>query len=283
MKITRMDWTTVCSSKEVGGLEVRRIREFNIALLGKWCWRVMADTHSLWYRVLPARYGVEGGRLMGGGRDASLWWRDICALGREEWFSDHVSRAVGNGRNTRFWVDGWLGGVAFSVRFSRLYDLSLDREVSVSDMFQGEWGIDGEAWRWRRRLFVWEEEMLGDLTLLLQNVILQVHKDDKWMWILESSNVFSVKSAYNALTSQPPIELPVTASSLWHKDVPLKVVLFAWRLFRDRLPTKDNLHRRGVLDQASMLCVLGCGLTETSNHLFLHCNIFGSIWHFINR
>ena len=140
---------------------VRRTREFKIALLGKWCWRVMADTHSLWYRVLAVRYGVEGGRLMGGGRDASVWWRDICALGREEWFSDHVSRAVGNGRNTRFWVDGWLGGVAFSVRFSRLYDLSLDREVSVSDMFQGGWGIDGAAWRWRRRLFVWEEEMLG--------------------------------------------------------------------------------------------------------------------------
>ena len=64
-------------------------------------------------------------------------------------------------------MDGWLGEVAFSVRFSKLYDLSLDREVLVSDMFQGGWGIDGEAWRWRRRLFVWEEEMLGDRTLLL--------------------------------------------------------------------------------------------------------------------
>jgi len=142
-------------------------------------------------------------------------------------------------------------------------------------IFQGGWGVDGEAWRWRRRLFVWEEEMLGDLTLLLQNVILQVDKDDRWLWTLESSHVFSVKSAYNALTTQPPIELPVVVCSLWHKDVPLKVVLFAWRMFRDRLPTKNNLHRR--------MCVSGCGSTETSNHLFLHCNIFGSIWHFINR
>jgi len=33
----------------------------------------------------------------------------------------------------------------------------------------------------------------------------------------------------------------VSVSSLWHKDVPLKVTLFAWRLFRNRLPTKDNL------------------------------------------
>jgi len=35
-----------------------------------------------------------------------LYLNDICALGREEWFSDHVNRSVGNGRNTQFWVDG---------------------------------------------------------------------------------------------------------------------------------------------------------------------------------
>jgi hypothetical protein len=65
---------------------------------------------------------------------------------------------------------GWMSGLVgwCFVRFSMLYELSLDREVSVPDMFQVGWGVDGEAWRWRRRLFVWEEEMLGDLMLLLQ-------------------------------------------------------------------------------------------------------------------
>ena len=45
---------------------VRRIREFNIALLGKWCWRLLEDRDSLWFRVLEARYGTEGGRLREG-------------------------------------------------------------------------------------------------------------------------------------------------------------------------------------------------------------------------
>jgi len=61
------------------------------------------------------------------------------------------------------------------------------------------------------------------------------------------------------------------------------VVLFAWRLFRDRLPTKDNLLRRGVIDHDSRMCVAGCDLVELSSHLFLHCNIFGTIWHLIYR
>jgi hypothetical protein len=55
---------------------VRRLKEFNSALLGKWCWRMLVDRGGLWYRVLVARYGELGGRLevgaevflVGGGR-----------------------------------------------------------------------------------------------------------------------------------------------------------------------------------------------------------------------
>jgi len=47
-------------------LVVRRIREFNIDLLAKWCWRFLEDRENLWFRVMSARYGVEGGRLKGG-------------------------------------------------------------------------------------------------------------------------------------------------------------------------------------------------------------------------
>ena len=96
-----------------------------------------------------------------------------------------------------------------------------------------------------------------------------------------NSNAFTVRSLYNFLTLQPHVELPVDVSSIWHKDVPLKVVVFAWRLFRDRLPTKDNLLRRGVINHDSRMCVAGCDSIELSSHLFLHCNIFGSVWHFI--
>jgi len=36
-KITWLSWQTVCLNKEYGGLGVRKLKEFNIALLGKWC------------------------------------------------------------------------------------------------------------------------------------------------------------------------------------------------------------------------------------------------------
>lgn len=39
------------------------MREFNHALLGKWCWRLLVERRSFWYKVLVARYGEEVGRL----------------------------------------------------------------------------------------------------------------------------------------------------------------------------------------------------------------------------
>ena len=77
---------------------------------------------------------------MGGGREASLWWCDVHALCREEWFSDHLTRYVGSGKHTLFWTDVWLGGVSFCVRFSRLYDLSVFKGESVFDLSQLGWG-----------------------------------------------------------------------------------------------------------------------------------------------
>jgi len=66
-KIFWIAWSSVCLGKEYGGLGVRQLREFNIALLGKWCWGMLVDRGGFWYRVLVARYGEVAGRLEVGG------------------------------------------------------------------------------------------------------------------------------------------------------------------------------------------------------------------------
>ena len=68
----------------------RRIRKFNVALLGKWCWRLRKERDRLWYRVLAARYGEVGGRICVGGRLYLVWWKNL---------SD-ISEGVGLGKGT---------------------------------------------------------------------------------------------------------------------------------------------------------------------------------------
>ena len=50
-KIAWIKWNSVCLTVNKGGLGVRRLGEFNISLLGKWCWRLFVDKDGLWYRV----------------------------------------------------------------------------------------------------------------------------------------------------------------------------------------------------------------------------------------
>ena len=65
---------------------------------------------------------------------------------------------------------------------------------------------------------------------------------------------------------------------IWHRQVPLKVSASAWRLLRDRLPTKSNLVTRGVISSEVAVCVSGCGSIESTQHLLLSCPSFASLW-----
>ncbi|MCI45203.1 cysteine-rich receptor-like protein kinase, partial [Trifolium medium] len=79
----------------------------------------------MWYRVLAARYGQETWRLAVGGRCCSVWWREVSRIrdgaGGAGWFRESVERRVGDGVDTHFWTDPWLGGVPLSVQFRRLF------------------------------------------------------------------------------------------------------------------------------------------------------------------
>jgi hypothetical protein len=90
--------------------------------------------------------------------------------------------------------------------------------------------------------------------------------------------VILFRGAYQLLTSQYSFALGEAEDLVWHKQVPLKVSILAWCLLRDRLPTRSNLVARCIISPEIHLCVSGCGGIESTQHLFLSCNIFGSLW-----
>lgn len=49
-----------------------------MALVGKWLWGALNDQHSLWSRVLVAKYDRgEDWLKKENGRKGSLWWHDM--------------------------------------------------------------------------------------------------------------------------------------------------------------------------------------------------------------
>ncbi|GAU37843.1 hypothetical protein TSUD_57030 [Trifolium subterraneum] len=101
---------------------------------------------------------------------------------------------------------------------------------------------------------------------------------DRWQWQPDPENDYFVRSTYQLLTSQDSVTLGVAEGLIWHTQIPLKVSIFAWRLLRDRLPTKANLVTRDILSSEAHQCMSGCGTVESAQHLFLFCDTFGSLW-----
>ncbi|GAU50659.1 hypothetical protein TSUD_241690 [Trifolium subterraneum] len=96
--------------------------------------------------------------------------------------------------------------------------------------------------------------------------------------------VYSVKEAYHLLIEGDEGKEECTwAADVWNSLVPSKMSTIAWRLFHKRLPTKENLRKRGVPLNSSALCVGGCGNPEMEDHLFFNCPTLGAIWRGIAR
>ena len=66
---------------------------------------------------------------------------------------DNINREMDDGTSTLFWKDSWLDGSSLDVSFRRLFELTDNELIIVVDMYLLRWGVNGEAWKWRRRLF----------------------------------------------------------------------------------------------------------------------------------
>ncbi|KEH16958.1 transmembrane protein, putative [Medicago truncatula] len=104
----------------------------------------------------------------------------------------------------------------------------------VAYMFSVGWEVGGAGWRWRRGLWVWEEEMLGECIILLG---------------------YTVSSAYHLLTSSDTPQVEGADALVWHKHVPLKVqtpLLFQIISFSSLIKQKE-------FEQGAPFCSLfGC-------------------------
>jgi len=117
----------------------------------------------------------------------------------------------------------------------------------------------------------------------LSNLLLQVDLADRWVWKLDSTHKYTVHSAYSHLTLVDNNISEDFKHFLWLKAFPLNVNIFVWRLFLNRLATKDNLLRRNVLEANNVVCSTLCGREEDRDHLFFQCDHYGRLWLLISN
>jgi hypothetical protein len=260
------------------------MRIVNISLLAKWRWRILVNDNALWKEVILNKYGDSAvGKVVIGEESkpwyASLWWKDVCSIGvniTQNWFAQNLEKKLGNGINTSFWNDNWVGNFSLKDRFPRLFSISTQKEAMVTDLYYND---NNEHWTflWRRRFFIWEEELLDQLCALINPITLS-DAGDRWGWIPEKGEDFTVSSTFSLISQFMETNLYVSLSyrpvfsAIWKCEAPSKVCAFAWQLIHDRIPNRLNLKRRQIIvDDADVLCAFWGEAAESSQHLFIYC------------
>ncbi|GJZ64241.1 RNA-directed DNA polymerase, eukaryota [Tanacetum coccineum] len=114
-----------------------------------------------------------------------------------------------------------------------------------------------------------ERQQWDDLSSIMNSVVLSSSKD-RWTCDLSGDGEFKVKVIRNFIDD---LFLPSSdVATRWVKFIPIKVNVFSWRARRDRLPTRVNLSRRGVLLD-SHLCPLCNAAMEDVQHVFFRCDV----------
>lgn len=125
-----MKWEIVCSSKEKGGLGIKILEEFNLALLSKWEWKILEDKKSLWKNVLKARYGAIEHQVMfeniTSRTSTSSWWKDLIRSGATTtyfglFYAGSIGYKPGEGKFIPFWYAFWYCSSPFAEMFHDLF------------------------------------------------------------------------------------------------------------------------------------------------------------------
>ncbi|GAU33506.1 hypothetical protein TSUD_386510 [Trifolium subterraneum] len=229
------------------------------SLVEMWYSMFCLNDNALWKEVIRGKYGGAAIGRIELGDDckpwfSSNWWRDICSIGSnldQDWFSRAVVKKMGN-------------ATVASVR-------NLNNEIG--------WELV-----WRRRLFVWETNLLNELLMILNPITLS-DAVDQWGWRPENGEEFSVKSTYSLvydmLLTKGNISQDQESAfkAIWKGPAPFKVSGFAWLVLLDKVPTRVNLiRRRAIQENGENRCIFCGDYAETVNHLFLYRNCIVKIW-----
>ncbi|GKE29957.1 RNA-directed DNA polymerase, eukaryota, reverse transcriptase zinc-binding domain protein [Tanacetum coccineum] len=274
-KASWVKWNKVLTPKDKGGLGVSSLYALNRGLMLKWVWRFYSQNCSLWTKVIKAIHGEDGNLnkdVTGGVR--TCWTSIVHEVSKMQSRGvnvvDYIRLKLGNGENTRFWVDKWHVRGVFKELFPRMYALELNKNATVSSKLNAS-SIDNS---FRRKARSGIEEMQLNSLAECSRLITLVPCEDRYVWTLESDGIFYVASIRKVIDGNRFQDGSVPTR--WVNSVPIKVNIIAWKVKSNALPTRFNISRRGMVIDSIVCPICNVGV-ETTNHIFFQCAVVRQI------
>ena len=199
-KFHLVNWSTSCTPLSSGGLGIRNLRTFNVALLGKWLWRFGQESDALWHQVIEAKYGCDWGGWcfcpFSGPHGVSLW-KNI----RRGWpsLSRFFLYEIGDGSKVRFWLDRWCGSSPLADCYHDLYRICQNEESSVADLMRYSNGVLHWEMYFCRDVHNRKLEAFWSFIITIYSTPIRGTREDKRCWFSCKSKGFTVSAHYHLL------------------------------------------------------------------------------------
>jgi hypothetical protein len=90
------------------------------------------DEDTIWARILHAKYQDVDSILIGSGQGGSQFWKGLHKI--KQFFAMGAKFLLRDGRRTRLWVYQWCGDSLLKDRFSLIFAICDDTEVTVAQV-----------------------------------------------------------------------------------------------------------------------------------------------------
>ncbi|GJU38853.1 putative RNA-directed DNA polymerase [Tanacetum coccineum] len=267
----KVAWNVICLPKSEGGLGLRSLEVFKLALMTTYIWNIISNKESLWVRWIHT-YKLRGRTLWDVQPKGNMSWGWRKLLQLREFVRPYFWSSIGNGLKTSIWYDMWCLISPLS-RFLTPRDITREGfsiTSCVADL------VSNGGWNWPQ---AWLLKAPNLVTIPAPNLVNA--RNDTMKWCDTNGNVmdFSVKCAWEVL--RPRGNEVTWFHTVWFSQAIPRHAFHLWLIMRRSLKTQDKLRHWDIdpyTDLTRLRCSL-CGTQQDSHeHLFFECNYSSKVW-----
>jgi hypothetical protein len=218
----------------------------------KLCWSLLTS-NCAWAKLLKDRV-IKGRNPIQYHISSSIW---SSVIDEYSVIIENSIWLLGNGEDINFWNDNWCGTSLVDF-FNIPSQIGQNLSSTVSDFI-----VNG-SWSFPPRLL-----QNYNFSFITQRAIIPIDAShDKLLWIHTDSGNLQLKDAY--LFKLQQLQELHWAKMIWSPDIPPSKSLFVWGLMHDKVPTDENLLRRGCY--LPSMCSFCCKHEESTFHIFFECD-----------
>ncbi|KAF7811558.1 ribonuclease H [Senna tora] len=181
----------------------------------------------------------------------------------------NIAWNLGDGNSIKFWLDSWVPGLS-NLGSMAICDIpDHEKEASVS-----RYTTPNGDWDWTKFHFYFDQRTLDKIAAMLPPS--PTSHQDTVRWKPSKDGSFSVKSAYEAISSSSTCNQSGFWKKVWQWPVPERVRQFLWCMGHDKLLT--NSHRKARNISSDDICPRCASSGETILHVLRDCHGSHSLW-----